>query len=73
MFPVPANPPSACRFHTRCPKAKDLCSQDEPPLEDKHGGTLAACHFPFTPEEAQLNLPAALAAGNGAPAVGEPA
>jgi oligopeptide/dipeptide ABC transporter ATP-binding protein len=58
--PSPANPPSACRFHTRCPKAQAKCSQDEPPLEDKGNGTLAACHFPLTPEEIATQLPAAL-------------
>ena len=45
--PSPANPPSACRFHTRCPKAQELCSVEEPLIEDKHSGTLAACHFPL--------------------------
>jgi peptide/nickel transport system ATP-binding protein/oligopeptide transport system ATP-binding protein len=60
--PSPANPPSACRFHTRCPKAQELCSTDEPPLEDKGSGTLAACHFPLTREEVDAQLPAALAA-----------
>jgi oligopeptide/dipeptide ABC transporter ATP-binding protein len=49
--PSPANPPSACRFHTRCPKAQERCSIDEPLLEDKGTGTLAACHFPLTTEE----------------------
>jgi peptide/nickel transport system ATP-binding protein len=44
--PSPANPPSACRFHTRCPKAQELCSIEEPLLEDQGSGTLAACHFP---------------------------
>jgi oligopeptide/dipeptide ABC transporter ATP-binding protein len=63
--PSPANPPKACRFHTRCPKARDLCSQEEPPLESKGSGTFAACHFPLTEEEARLSLPAALA-GSGA-------
>ena len=52
--PSPANPPSACRFHTRCPKAQPLCSTDEPALEDKGSGTLAACHFPLTREELAL-------------------
>jgi oligopeptide/dipeptide ABC transporter ATP-binding protein len=49
--PSPANPPTACRFHTRCPKAQELCSVEEPLLQDKGTGTEAACHFPLTPEE----------------------
>jgi oligopeptide/dipeptide ABC transporter ATP-binding protein len=49
--PSPASPPSACRFHTRCPKAKERCSIDEPMLEDKGTGTDAACHYPLTREE----------------------
>jgi peptide/nickel transport system ATP-binding protein/oligopeptide transport system ATP-binding protein len=59
--PSPADPPSACRFHTRCPKVADRCREDEPPLEDKGNGTEAACHFPLTREEADLRLPAGLA------------
>ena len=55
--PSPANPPSACRFHTRCPKARPLCSDQEPPLEDKGSGTRAACHYPLTREEtAQIGV-----------------
>jgi oligopeptide/dipeptide ABC transporter ATP-binding protein len=50
--PSPTNPPPACRFHPRCPKAQSICSQEEPPLEPKGGGTIAACHFPLTREEA---------------------
>ena len=49
--PSPANPPKACRFHTRCPKAQERCTVEEPALADKGGGTRAACHFPLTPEE----------------------
>jgi oligopeptide/dipeptide ABC transporter ATP-binding protein len=49
--PSPANPPSACRFHTRCPKARELCSTQEPLLEDKGSGTRVACHYPLTREE----------------------
>jgi peptide/nickel transport system ATP-binding protein/oligopeptide transport system ATP-binding protein len=49
--PSPANPPSACRFHTRCPKAQPLCSTEEPLLAEKGSGTEAACHFPLTREE----------------------
>jgi oligopeptide/dipeptide ABC transporter ATP-binding protein len=49
--PSPANPPSACRFHTRCPKAQELCSIEEPLLQDKGTGTRAACHYPLPREE----------------------
>jgi oligopeptide/dipeptide ABC transporter ATP-binding protein len=49
--PSPADPPSACRFHTRCPKAQKLCSEQDPPLQDKGTGTRAACHFPLAREE----------------------
>ena len=58
--PSPANPPRACRFHTRCPKAQELCSQEEPLLESKGTVNLAACHFPLTEEEVKLRLPTAL-------------
>jgi len=58
--PSPANPPAACRFHTRCPKAQEICWTEEPPLEDKGSGSVAACHFPLTREEADLLLPRAL-------------
>jgi len=63
--PSPANPPSACRFHTRCPKVRELCSVQEPPLESKGGGTDAACHYPLTAEEVKLRLPVALTAPSG--------
>ncbi len=58
--PSPANPPAACRFHTRCPKAQPLCSQDEPMLERKAGGSVAACHYPLTDEEVADRLPVSL-------------
>ena len=61
--PSPANPPRACRFHTRCFKAQAICSEDDPPLEYKGTRTMAACHFPLTEAEVQLRLPAALTAG----------
>ncbi len=50
--PSPTNPPPACRFHTRCPKMQQICSEEEPLLEQKAVGDMAACHFPLTDEEA---------------------
>jgi oligopeptide transport system ATP-binding protein len=44
--PSPIDPPAACRFHTRCPYATDVCSEQEPPLRDFGGGRIAACHHP---------------------------
>jgi peptide/nickel transport system ATP-binding protein/oligopeptide transport system ATP-binding protein len=44
--PSPINPPPACRFHTRCWKAQQICKEVDPPLEEKAPGHWAACHFP---------------------------
>ncbi len=44
--PSPANPPAACRFHTRCPRATEICSEVEPPLVDYGNDHWAACHHP---------------------------
>jgi oligopeptide/dipeptide ABC transporter ATP-binding protein len=54
--PSAANPPSACRFHTRCPKCQQVCTEVEPGLEMRGGATLAACHFPLTAEEVAERL-----------------
>jgi len=44
--PSPINPPPACRFHTRCWKAQDICKVIEPPLVELAPGHQTACHFP---------------------------
>jgi peptide/nickel transport system ATP-binding protein/oligopeptide transport system ATP-binding protein len=57
--PSPTNPPPGCRFHTRCWKAQEICRTDDPPLEAKAGGNLAACHFPLTDAEVLERVPSA--------------
>ncbi len=42
--PSPANPPSGCRFHTRCPLVIDICHTVEPPLTDRGNEHFVACH-----------------------------
>ena len=41
--PSPLNPPSGCRFHTRCPRVMDVCSEEEPPFRDHGAGHFVAC------------------------------
>lgn len=43
--PSPINPPSGCRFHTRCPLVQDICIQNEPELRQVRKNRMAACHF----------------------------
>ncbi|HET7688890.1 MAG TPA: dipeptide ABC transporter ATP-binding protein [Nocardioidaceae bacterium] len=44
--PSPINPPPACRFHTRCWKAQEICRTDEPAMIERGPGHRVACHFP---------------------------
>ncbi len=44
-IPSPANPPKGCRFHTRCPHAKDICKEVTPEYKDYGNGHCAACHL----------------------------
>jgi len=60
-LPSPINPPSGCRFRTRCPLAQELCSVEEPLLRSFGPGHAAACHFPLQ-SPSDLPEPASAAA-----------
>jgi oligopeptide/dipeptide ABC transporter ATP-binding protein len=52
--PSPIDPPSGCRFHTRCPHATEVCRDVEPPLTEYPGGHLAACHHPLSVSDSDI-------------------
>ncbi|AMJ61729.1 oligopeptide/dipeptide ABC transporter ATP-binding protein [Bosea sp. PAMC 26642] len=51
-IPSPINPPSGCRFHTRCPQVQARCSQEKPLLRPTIKGGTVRCHFPLTATQA---------------------
>lgn len=53
-IPSPVNPPSGCRFHTRCPLSMDVCKKEEPKLTDYGDGHSAACHLVDKPNWHEL-------------------
>ncbi len=71
-LPSPTEPPSGCRFHTRCPYATDVCRELEPPLVDHGRAHVAACHHPLKVGDAGQERATVAAATAATAAAGQP-
>jgi peptide/nickel transport system ATP-binding protein len=65
-LPSPLDPPSGCRFRTRCPRAQEKCAVDEPQMREVAGGHFVACHYPLVGEQAEPTRPLQTAVSVGA-------